>query len=298
MFTFSTTLNVAIISINIQGILSSSGNGISKIYTLPDTLLELEIAASVPWTAEAFESFLDNQHIPKRNQTLLSSNSEDEIFNQVVYVDFNNPDSVEEPYIFGAICIEDGGSSFITSFPGVYIHTYTDNEKEAIMERMAADFGKFNVTFVQERPTSLEQEYSTLTFNALNLNGRPNLLLSSYCIGRNYTHFSGQVDALYGLADGIDFRNRIHRDNGGIDVNIVEVLAAVNLDIFRDYFDIPVNLNTSQALTQVLVKLSARIASHELGHILVSNVTSILYLLCYFYFCESNIYLSNFHFLH
>lgn len=241
----------------------------------PDTPLQMNLLESLPFNdKDSLVSLLEkNMIIPKQ----IASNNGDDDYRQVVYINFIKPDKrIGLLYRFNIACLGAASpSGDPTTYPGLFIHTYTDTQKKEIVDRIKKDFEKFDVEFLLERPPS--GIYSTLTFNAIDINfGNPNLSLYADCSMTDPV-YSGTYSVLFGEADGIDFRNKVHADNARVDANFVKVMAAILPRTFKDLFGISGEDDTisPEDISDTIIALSAKVGSHEVGHLLVSSSISI-----------------------
>jgi hypothetical protein len=273
-FILTCMMNLIMYSSGIQEVQVFSSGEINtektgEVTVLPDTPFNLALMQSLPFTKESLEDFFQKTVHTKK---MVSPEKYDDIekdFKQIVYIDFNNPEREDISYEFVKYC---GVNYNVETLPGLFIHTYTDNEKKAIMTMIKADFAKFtNLIFVQELPP-LTESYSTIQFNVVRLHGIPNLTMYATCRETDYYFYDHTVS--YGLAEGTDFRNRIKTDNAEVDVNFVNTFAKVKPEILRDLFGVTGEI-TEEIISAMIIRSSATIASHEIGHILVSRINNV-----------------------
>jgi hypothetical protein len=123
------------------------------------------------------------------------------------------------------------------AIPSEEIHSYTSVEKEAIKFLMEDLYSGFDVAFTLEEPPVFTA--STITFNA---------------------------GAIGGSADAIDFRNLDDTDDAT--VNIGALLNAWEISGLTHPDGRPIAKVAGAFPTDMVVTASAKIAAHELGHLL------------------------------
>ena len=173
---------------------------------------------------------------------------------QVVYVDFDAGGVPTFP-----VCFQDR-----TLFGIFDDHVYTEAEREAILDRIRADYDEFNYHITDKEPT--EGEYTTLL---VGLNDAP----EDCSEGSNITvFFSGGVSILFGAAEKIDFRNVDKSDNAFLDASFWEFLA--QLDPSGETFEAFSGLDLDDfggdltaAVSEAVTNQSSNTGAHEIGHI-------------------------------
>lgn len=164
--------------------------------------------------------------------------SKDRVGTQVVYLNFEQSSPVFDAVVNG-----------LETFNS---HIYTQQERDEIQRRIAADYEGFDLEFTQTQPAS--GDFSTLNFECQN-DGNP-------CV-----NFSGGI--LFGRAQSIDIGNEIRDDSAFVDASLWEIL--VQLDPSGNFFSsisgIPVvDGDVQAALSTAIVNQASNTGTHELGH--------------------------------
>jgi hypothetical protein len=147
-------------------------------------------------------------------------------------------------------------------------YEYTDEDKQEVLERIAADYAPYNFEFVLERPT--EGDFVELQFNS---NDAPCAGTAGFCP-------NGSI--LFGSAGEIDFGNDSRSVVAINDATIWPFLAAydvaigdpegIRLEVFGGIdvegvlSDGPDALPVDEAVRVAVINQSANTGAHELGH--------------------------------
>lgn len=143
-------------------------------------------------------------------------------------------------------------------------YVYSQEERDIIEDRIAADYGKFNYKFTQVEPSV--GEYSTLL---IGLNDAP--LDCSQGSNIQLTP-AGGLSILFGQAENIDFRNQSKTDAAFTDASLWAFLAQFDAlagtNNLGALSGIPTTPDTiAEVLSLATVNQTSNTSAHELGHI-------------------------------
>jgi len=172
---------------------------------------------------------------------------------QVIFLDF---DAGGDPVF--PVCNADG-----TVFGIFEDHVYTQEERDTITARVAADYADFNYVITQTQPSS--GEFTTIFIGEndapLDCSAGSNVSITA----------AGGVNILFGQAEGIDFLNRNRSDNAFADASVWAFLSQFAGGAFFEAFSgVPLAAfggDLEAATSFAVVNQTANTTAHEAGHI-------------------------------
>ena len=143
-------------------------------------------------------------------------------------------------------------------------YVYSQEERDAIQSRIAADYAKFDYKFTQTEPSV--GEYSTLL---IGLNDAPLDCSQGSNIQLTPT---GGLSILFGRAENIDFRNQSKTDAAFADASLWAFLAQFDAlagtNNLGNLSGIPTTPETrAEVLSLAVLNQTSNTGAHELGHI-------------------------------
>ena len=165
------------------------------------------------------------------------------------------------------VCGVDSNGNIAGLFGVFNDHVFTQDERDKIQTKIKADYDAFKFSFMQQDPSSITSEFTTISFTD---NDAPLSCLESSNVRIVQ---GGGISVLFGEADGIDFGNRDKKNEAFADVSVWEFLSQFldgrffesfsNIDVAGDF---GVDLNAAKSFA--IVRQAANTCAHELGHTL------------------------------
>jgi hypothetical protein len=189
-----------------------------KAYASTVDVARLAQGGPFPTTQSELSDFLEavrneigsrRRSLVKQPRGLRNCNSNND--RQTVYLEFPTEETFD-------LLAEDRRSSptfsFILTFNS---YTFSDEDKQFILERLQADYDGFKLDFVLDKPSGCD--YSTLSFStpsSVNFFGVPGISILFFIIPGDIVF----LEVFFGQADQIDFRNKDQTDSAFIQANV------------------------------------------------------------------------------
>lgn len=234
----------------------------------------LNLALAVPLTAISFSSstaitqpvsleseiaFIGDKVVQKVNNTSQARTRRERgkrrNNHQVVYLNFENigaptfPVFAADPTIFS---FDTEDFELFGVFPD---YVFTPRDRRDIQNRLEADFGQFNISFVQQKPES--GDFTTLSFSDND---------DSAIFFDEESRFLSFGAAFFDF----DFFNQNKNDNGVIDITFLQFLAQVDPsgDFFAEETNAPIETTLDDALRVAVVNRASNIAGSALSQLM------------------------------
>lgn len=181
---------------------------------------------------------------------------------QTVFLNFDQLEGRSEQF-FVDVVNEDGELINVIEFDD---YPYSQEDREVIRDRIAADYAKFDVRVTLERPAG--NDFAILDFTDNDRDpGDNNIEIVVLDDGR-----AGFNSILFGRAEGIDFGNDDLGTNSFADANFWQVLGEVFTPAFFERLsNIPADVDgdgvtDAEAIDFATVNQAANTGAHEVGH--------------------------------